>query len=204
MTNPETAPVTTVPEDDAAYRAELLSRAALMNLPIHPMAKNSTIAAKIAAALADKPDPEKKDDAPEVGINDGGAPLPPDDEPAPLSKTEKELHPSKRLHRVIVTCNDPQKADQTGDIIQVSNYPMSEAERLQGHVLLCVHSAASSEIVLETLKESKLFLHSSRKDGREVVTREVPRYNIQYLPALTEKERHRIADKQSAALATED
>jgi len=32
------------------------------------------------------------------------------------------------------------------------DYPLSEAERLQGHVLLCVHSAASSEIVLETLE----------------------------------------------------
>ena len=60
------------------------------------------------------------------------------------------------------------------------------------------------EIVLETLKESKLFLHSSRKDGREIVAREVPRYNIQYLPALNVKERERIAAKQAAALATED
>ena len=32
------------------------------------------------------------------------------------------------------------------------DYPLSEAERLQGHVLLCVHSAASSELVLETLE----------------------------------------------------
>lgn len=60
------------------------------------------------------------------------------------------------------------------------------------------------EIVLETLKESKLFLHSSRKDGREIVTREVPRYSIQYLPPLDEKQRERIAAKQAAALATED
>jgi CDP-4-dehydro-6-deoxyglucose reductase len=32
------------------------------------------------------------------------------------------------------------------------DYPLSEVERQQGHVLLCVHSAASSEIVLETLE----------------------------------------------------
>jgi CDP-4-dehydro-6-deoxyglucose reductase len=41
-----------------------------------------------------------------------------------------------------------------GDVTKVAphDYPLSEAERLQGHVLLCVHSAASSEIVLETLE----------------------------------------------------
>jgi CDP-4-dehydro-6-deoxyglucose reductase len=32
------------------------------------------------------------------------------------------------------------------------DYPLSEAERLAGHVLLCVHSAASSELVVETLE----------------------------------------------------
>lgn len=32
------------------------------------------------------------------------------------------------------------------------DYPLSEAERLQGHTLLCAHSAASSEIVIETLE----------------------------------------------------
>jgi CDP-4-dehydro-6-deoxyglucose reductase len=42
----------------------------------------------------------------------------------------------------------------SGDVTKVAphDYPLSEAERLQGHVLLCVHSAASSEIVLETLE----------------------------------------------------
>ncbi len=42
----------------------------------------------------------------------------------------------------------------SGDVTKVAphDYPLSEAERLQGHVLLCVHSAASSEIVLESLE----------------------------------------------------
>jgi len=42
----------------------------------------------------------------------------------------------------------------SGDVTKLAphDYPLSEAERLQGHVLLCVHSAASSEIVLETLE----------------------------------------------------
>ena len=42
----------------------------------------------------------------------------------------------------------------SGDVIRVmpSDYPLSEAERLQGHTLLCAHSAASAEIVLETLE----------------------------------------------------
>ena len=42
----------------------------------------------------------------------------------------------------------------SGEVTKVAphDYPLSEAERLQGHVLLCVHSAASSEIVLETLE----------------------------------------------------
>jgi CDP-4-dehydro-6-deoxyglucose reductase len=42
----------------------------------------------------------------------------------------------------------------SGEVTKLAphDYPLSEAERLQGHVLLCVHSAASSEIVLETLE----------------------------------------------------
>jgi CDP-4-dehydro-6-deoxyglucose reductase, E3 len=32
------------------------------------------------------------------------------------------------------------------------DYPLSEAERQAGHVLLCVHSAASSQLVVETLE----------------------------------------------------
>lgn len=190
---------TTPSMDDEGYRQELLSRAALMGLSIHPAAKNETIAAKIAAALKAKPgDPEPSDDA-DAGTKTDTLTLEPKAETS-LTKKEKELHPAKRLHRVIITCNDPQKADQSGDIVSVSNGEV-------GHIQFYFHFNKPwhvPEIVLETLKESKLFLHSSRKDGREIVTREVPRYNIQYLPALTEKERHRIADKQAAALATED
>jgi len=42
----------------------------------------------------------------------------------------------------------------SGEVTKVAphDYPLSEAERLQGHVLLCVHGAASSEIVLESLE----------------------------------------------------
>lgn len=185
--------ITTSPtpsNEDPGYRAELLSRASLMGLTIHPAAKNETIAAKIAAALKDKPDPE---------TGNLETPLAPVAESV-LTKTEKELHPAKKLHRVIITCNDPQKADQSGDIIQVSNGEVGNL-RFYFHFNKPWHVP---EIVLETLKESKLFLHSSRKDGREVVTREVPRYNMQYLPALDDKQRERIAAKQAAALATED
>jgi CDP-4-dehydro-6-deoxyglucose reductase len=32
------------------------------------------------------------------------------------------------------------------------DYPLSEAERLQGHTLLCAHTAASGEVVIETLE----------------------------------------------------
>lgn len=42
----------------------------------------------------------------------------------------------------------------SGEVTKLAphDYALSEVERLQGHVLLCVHSAASSEIVLETLE----------------------------------------------------
>ena len=42
----------------------------------------------------------------------------------------------------------------SGDVVRMMpyDYPLSEAERLQGHTLLCAHSAASSEIVIETLE----------------------------------------------------
>ena len=41
-----------------------------------------------------------------------------------------------------------------GEVVKTMpfDYPLSEAERLQGHTLLCAHSAASGEIVLETLE----------------------------------------------------
>jgi len=41
-----------------------------------------------------------------------------------------------------------------GDVVKTMpfDYPLSEAERRQGHTLLCAHSAASSEIVIETLE----------------------------------------------------
>ena len=35
---------------------------------------------------------------------------------------------------------------------QPSDYPLSEAEKLQGYTLLCSHTAASSEVVIETLE----------------------------------------------------
>jgi CDP-4-dehydro-6-deoxyglucose reductase len=41
-----------------------------------------------------------------------------------------------------------------GEVVKTMpfDYPLSEAERLQGHTLLCAHSAASGEIVIETLE----------------------------------------------------
>lgn len=41
-----------------------------------------------------------------------------------------------------------------GEVVRAMpfDYPLSEAERLQGYTLLCAHSAASSEIVVETLE----------------------------------------------------
>jgi len=41
-----------------------------------------------------------------------------------------------------------------GDVVKTTpfDYPLSDAERLQGYTLLCAHSAGSSEIVLEALE----------------------------------------------------
>ena len=36
--------------------------------------------------------------------------------------------------------------------VQAYDYPLSEAEKLQGYTLLCAHTAASSELVIETLE----------------------------------------------------
>lgn len=187
---------TTPSNEDEGYRKELLDRCALLGITVSPLAKNDTIAAKIAAVLKDdKPADEVKPDI-------SGAPAPnPMVEPVPQdAKKAKELHPAKRLKRVIVTCNDPQKADQSGDIVSVSNGEV-------GDIRFYVHFGKPwhiPQIILDTLKDSTLFLHSSRKDGREVITRQVPRYNIQELPALDDNQRKRIEDKQAAALATED
>ena len=42
----------------------------------------------------------------------------------------------------------------SGAVVKVTpfDYPLSEAERLQGHTLLCAHSAGSTDIVIETLE----------------------------------------------------
>jgi CDP-4-dehydro-6-deoxyglucose reductase len=36
--------------------------------------------------------------------------------------------------------------------VQACDYPMSEAERQQGHILMCAHTAASGQLTLETLE----------------------------------------------------
>jgi CDP-4-dehydro-6-deoxyglucose reductase len=38
--------------------------------------------------------------------------------------------------------------------VQAHDYPLSEAEKLQGYTLLCAHTAASSELAIETLEAS--------------------------------------------------
>lgn len=182
-----------VPETDE-YRQELIERATLLGVPFHPNAKNETIAAKIRAKLE-----EKVEDA-EMAVIDAKAemkvvtPVPEREAPG------KKIHPALALTRCIITCNDPQKADQSGDVISVSNGEIGDM-RFYFHFNKPWHVP---KIILDTIRESKLFLHSSRKDGKEVITREVPRYNIQELPPLDEKARERIAAKQAAALATED
>lgn len=42
----------------------------------------------------------------------------------------------------------------SGEVARVTayDYPLSEAEKLQGYTLLCAHTAASSEVVIETLE----------------------------------------------------
>ena len=51
----------------------------------------------------------------------------------------------------------------SGEVVKVMpyDYPLSEAERLQGHTLLCAHSAGSGEIVIETLEA-----HGPARDPR--------------------------------------
>ena len=160
----------TVNDNTPDRRADLLHRAATLGISVHPNAKEETIAAKIEAALKTE------------------------DSPAPSEDLKKS---QTALTRVIITSNDPQKSDQSGDIIRVSNkntgsvafyFPFGKP----WHV---------PEIVLNTIKEKTFFLHGSRKDGREVVARNVPAYNVQVLPSLTEKELERIAAKQAAMAA---
>lgn len=164
---------TTTPETEVdSYRADLLSRAATLGISVHHNAKNETIAAKISAAL--------KEDEPEAT--------------SPKVSLKKE---QMELKRVVVTSNDPMKADQTGDILRVSN-------KITGNLAFYFPFGKPwhiPQIVLDAIREKKLFLHSSRKDGREVVARTVPAYNIQELPSLTEKELERITAKQAAMSA---
>ena len=170
------------PENDEEYRKELLARAALMGLKVHPNAKIETIQARLNSALED-------------GGGEEEAPV----AVAPTSH-RKELHPGRALVRCIITCNDPQKADQTGDRISISNREIGDLDFYfpfgkPWHV---------PQAILNTAREAKLFLHSSRNNGKDVIAREVPRYNIEILPSLSDKEREKIHNKQAAALATED
>lgn len=170
MTDEITTP--TPESEDGSYRADLLRRAATLGISVHHNAKDETIAAKIAAAL--------KEDEPKASSSK-----------TDLRKIQMELK------RVVVTSNDPMKADQTGDILRVSN-------KVTGNVAFYIPFGKPwhiPKIVLDAMGEKKLFLHSARKDGREVVTRTVPAYNIQELPSLTEKELERITAKQAAMRA---
>ena len=47
-----------------------------------------------------------------------------------------------------------------------TDYPLSEAEKAQGYALMCAHTAASSELTLETLEAERPGRHPAAADRR--------------------------------------
>ena len=113
---------------------------------------------------------------------------------------DKNIDQSKRLVRCIVTCNNPDKRDATGEIHTAGNAKNLEsryvAYRIAWHV---------PQIILNSLKEKKYTLAKQEIDPKTnkvvVKTDSFPEYSIEVLDPLTEEEFNAIKQRQLAQQA---
>lgn len=113
---------------------------------------------------------------------------------------DKNIDQGKRLVRCIVTCNNPDKRDATGEIHTAGNAKNLEsryiAYRIAWHV---------PQIILNSLKEKKYTLAKQEIDPKTnkviVKTDSFPEYSIEVLDPLTEEEFNAIKQRQLAQQA---
>lgn len=121
-----------------------------------------------------------------------------------VTKVVKETETQKRtriakealqLVRVQVTCLDPGKASNQGELITVCN---KYIKRMCKFVLFN-KPYHIPQMMLDTLKEARFTIQvTEKRDGREFKRMaQVPKYSVEILPALTESELARLAKTQA-------
>ena len=120
-------------------------------------------------------------------------------EPTEAELRSEMIRDATKLHRVMVTCNHPNKKDWSGEIFTVSNSILPTIKKYVPfgnpngwHV---------PKIILNMMKERQVqrFKRIKTKEGGEKVeTYMVPEFNITFMDPLTPKELENLAKKQLA------
>jgi hypothetical protein len=117
-----------------------------------------------------------------------------------LAEKKKEMN---KLIRCIITNMDPNMKDWRGEIFTVGNAKLGSIKKyvpfgVEWHI---------PEIILNALRQKKYMFHQVKKDAMGNTKKTVklmPKYGIQILPPLTEKEIKELARNQKAREGLED
>jgi hypothetical protein len=113
-----------------------------------------------------------------------------------------------RLVRVRITNLDPNDQQLPGAIITVMNKYTGKVSRFISFGDENNAGTHVEQILINFLKQQKFTLHKPKKDSvfgvKSYITRTVPKYAIEELPPLTEKELKELATQQRASHAISD
>lgn len=178
--------------------ASLKARADLMGVTYHPSIGIEKLRDKIAAALADKPEPKDEPVAPAVAAD-----------PVTTAQPEEESVAQRRLRkkreafelvRIRVTCMNPAKREWTGEIFTVGN-------SLVGSVTKFVPFNIEDgwhvpRVVLQVMQDRMCQIFVNAKTVNGITKREgklIKEFAIEVLPNLSEAELHELAQRQAMA-----
>lgn len=176
----------------------LKERAKLLGVEYRGKIGVDTLRAKIEAHLAGE---KEKEEAPAKAKAAAYAFLDPKVQRA--NKIDKMRKKAMRLHRVRIYNMNPQNADLQGEIITVGNKYLGSVRKFIPFGEATDNGYHVPEIILNHMKTKKFQQFRTVRDRRtgvnKVETRDVPEYNIEYMPMLTQAELKELAEKQSAA-----
>jgi hypothetical protein len=193
----------------AEQLAELKRRADQMGVHYHPNIGIEKLSEKIAARLADKPDPDQVPAAvpgsvamgagsQAAALDTSGEFIPPAETPQ-QKKRRKQLEASA-LVRVRITCMNPAKKEWDGEIFTVGNSVVGTFKKF-----VPFNGADDGyhipQIMLEMLraKECQIFVDQKTAKGKIRQGKLIKEFAIEVLPPLTEEEIHDLAQRQAMA-----
>lgn len=195
------------PEMQEEYRSDLEAQAKTLGVTYRPNISTPNLYARINAARKGEQLPEEEEvDTKTEGLSkkDVKAPInlvdPANIQLSPAVKAAKQREYLNTKVRVQITCNDPMKQSWQGEFFEVSNKLVGEKREfipfnVPWHV---------NRFILNMLEEKTYTHHYRIKDatGKEVNRHKLAKaFNVTPLPALTEREREAILNRQ---LATKD